>query len=64
MDFAKRLKEARINAGLSQLQAAQKASVNVRQWQFYESGKRLPSVLIGRHIADALGVSLDWLTSD
>lgn len=57
MEFAKRLKEARINAGLSQLQAAQKAGVNVRQRQFYESGKRLPSVLIGRHSLLAIRIN-------
>ena len=58
------LRQARIEKGLTQKEAAEAANINVRQWQFYESGERVPSVLIARNIADALGVSLDWITSN
>ena len=59
-----KLKQARLEKGLSQKQAAELAGVNVRQWQFYESGERVPSLLIAKELARAVGVSLDWLTSD
>lgn len=64
--FAKRLKEARLKAGLRQSDLAEKAGVTAASISAYEStdgtkGKN-PSLEIAKLIAEALGVSLDWLS--
>lgn len=64
--FAKRLKEARIKAGLTQAELSKKAGVTAASISAYESsdgtkGKN-PSLENAKSLAEALGVSLDWLS--
>ncbi len=63
--FAKRLKEARLSAGLKQSDLAEKAGITAASISAYEStdltkGKN-PSLENAKAIAKALNVSLDWL---
>lgn len=55
--FAENLKNARIRAGLTQAQVAEKIGVAPSSYSFYESGKREPDVLKIRQLADVLGVT-------
>ena len=63
--FAKRLKDARIKAGLTQGELSKKAGMTAASVSAYESsdgtkGKN-PSLENAKSLAEALGVSLDWL---
>ena len=61
MIFAKRLKVARIIAGLSQVKAAEKAGIARITIAKAESGMhmlRMDTVVL---LANAYGVSIDWL---
>lgn len=61
--LASRLRSARTEAGLSQAQLAERipgvTQAHVSQW---ESGRRTPHIDSLVKLADALSVSLDWLT--
>ena len=58
MDFAERLKNARLDAGLSQQQLADKSGVAMRTIQNWESGERRPSNFTKvEQIAKVLGVT-------
>ena len=59
--IGKRLKEARNIKGFTQSQMASMIGVEVRSYQFYESGDRFPKPDILLKIADSLSVSIDWL---
>lgn len=62
MSFSKRLKEKRINAGLSQLELAEIAEISSRSIQNYESGKRYPSSMeITIKLAKALNTTSEYL---
>lgn len=59
--FAERLKEARLAAGLSQLQLSKKSGVSRTSIQNIEYEKHVPNMYTIFALADVLGVSLDWL---
>ena len=59
--FAENLKNARIRAGLTQAQIAEKIGVAPSSYSFYESGKREPDVMKIKQIASVLGVTGDDL---
>jgi len=59
--LAKRLKEAREMAGLSQSQVARRVGVEQSTYARYESGTRSPNPQLLSKIANVLGVSVDWL---
>ena len=59
--FHEILKEARINAGLTQLQLAEKIGVAKSTYCNWEQGTREPNVLKLKAIAKALGVTGDYL---
>lgn len=60
---AEAIKKARIAAGLTQEQAAEKAGIKVQSWQKYEYGERTPKDdMLGR-IAAVLQVDISVLTS-
>ena len=61
--FCEKLKQARLDAGLTQRQAAERAGIAVSQWQDYETGRRVPLVTVAAKLARAVGASLDGLTS-
>ena len=52
------LKEARLKAGLTQLQLAQRAGITERCYWNYEAGKRAPNIYAGQRIAEVLGVDV------
>lgn len=59
--FSERIKETRRKAKLSQQKIAELTSLDVRLYQYYESDTKCPSLSNAEKIADALGVSLDYL---
>lgn len=62
MGFKERLKEKRIEAGLTQVELAKKAGVTARTIQNYELGSRKPVHMeIVQKIADALGTTTEYL---
>lgn len=60
---AEAIKKARIAAGLSQEQAAEKAGIKVQSWQKYEYGERTPKDDMLERIAGVLQVDIKVLTS-
>lgn len=61
MNFGERLREARKRLGWSQLELAKKTGIRNDRISDYEREVNDPSFFIARCLADALGVSLDWL---
>lgn len=61
--FGKRLKKARENLGLSQYELADLAGVRVVTIWKYEQRQQDPKLSTAMRIAEALGVSLDWLAT-
>ena len=62
MGFKERLKEKRIEAGLTQVELAKKAGVTARTIQNYELGSRKPVHMeVVQKIADALGTTTEYL---
>ena len=59
--FPKRLKAARVSAGLSQSAAADAAGINRPIVSYAESGKTIPAVHNVVALAQVYGVSVDWL---
>lgn len=60
---AEAIKRARLAAGLSQEQAAEKAGIKVQSWQKYEYGERTPKDDMLERIASVLQVDIKVLTS-
>ena len=62
MVFKERLKEKRMEAGLTQVQLAEKAGVTARTIQNYELGNRKPSNMeVIQKVADALNTTTEYL---
>lgn len=62
MVFKDRLKEKRLEAGLSQAELAKRAGVTSRTIQNYELGQRKPAnMVVIQKIADALGTTTEYL---
>jgi transcriptional regulator with XRE-family HTH domain len=61
--FGERLRECRLEQGLSQAALARALGMPRQQINNYEGGRFEPSLKIARKIADALQVSLDTLTT-
>lgn len=61
MGFKERLKEKRVEAGLTQAELAEKVSVTSRTIQNYEMGTRKPNSKVVADIAMALGTTVDYL---
>ena len=59
--FPIRLKEARTKAGLTQREVGEKLGMVDASYQKYELGRSIPGLELASRMADALGVSLDWL---
>ena len=60
--FKDRLREKRVEAGLTQVQLAEKAGVTARTIQNYELGNRKPSNMeVIQKIADALNTTTEYL---
>ena len=63
MTFGERLKQARVNKGLSQTELGKLAEVHYTQIGRYESKGAQPSAEVLAKIANALGTSSDYLMS-
>ena len=63
MGFAQRLKQARKNKGLSQTELANLAGIHYTQVGRYENKGAQPSAEVLSKLANALGVSSDYLTN-
>lgn len=61
-DFGKKLQAARLKAGLSQREVAERVGITVTTVSRYEITSVLPSVAMAAQLAQAVGVSLDQLT--
>ena len=61
MDFGRRLKELRTQAGLTQLQLAQRMSITKSVVSFYELQERMPSPEVLIKLAGIFHVSTDYL---
>lgn len=61
VDFGERLKELRKNAGLTQLQLAEKIWVTKATISYYEQSERNPSPEILKKLADVFHVTTDYL---
>lgn len=62
MGFKERLKEKRLEAGLTQVELAKKVSVTARTIQNYELGSRKPgNMKVIGDIASVLGTTIDYL---
>ena len=59
--FSDRLRKLRKESGLTAQYMADKLELSLRAYQFYESGKREPSLRTLVKIADILIVSTDYL---
>lgn len=66
--FARRLKEARLRLGLSQMQLGIEAGVDEfsasARINQYERGKHMPDVLMVRHLARVLGVPATYFYAE
>lgn len=61
MDFSNRLKELRTQAGLTQLQLAQRLGITKSVISFYELSERAPSPDVLIRLAQIFHVSTDYL---
>ena len=62
MSFKERLKEKRLEAGMTQVQLAEKISVTPRTIQNYELGSRRPAKLdVVKKLSDALNTTPEYL---
>lgn len=59
--FAKRFKELRVNTGVTQTEVSKYLGITKATVSYYESGKRMPSNLIIRKIANYFKVPIDFL---
>lgn len=59
--FGKRLREVRMNRGLTQQNLADAVGVALRSYQCYETGTRTPSFDLLVSLADVLNVPTDYL---
>ncbi len=62
MTFGQKLIEARKSKGLSQEKLGELVGIDKRIISRYETDKNIPSIDVAKKIADALQVSLDYLT--
>ncbi len=58
-----RLRKAREQSGLMQIEVAKKAGISIRAYKMYESGERIPRADVAILIADAVGSSVKKLFS-
>lgn len=59
--FNKRLREVRMNNGLTQQNMADKLGISLNAYQKYEQAERSPSLECLVSIADIFDISLDYL---
>ena len=57
--MAMSLKAARVNAKLTQRDAAKKLGITIQSLSHYETGKRVPNIFQARDMATLYGVPID-----
>jgi transcriptional regulator with XRE-family HTH domain len=62
--FPKKLKMARIEADLSQLELGERIGVTVKSINAYENGRAIPRKATLRKLASSLDVTVEYLTND
>lgn len=55
------LKAARVNADLSQQEAAKRLGISKSTLQNYESGNTIPDILMSRKIEEVYGFPMDYI---
>lgn len=55
------MKAARVNANLSQQEAAKRLGISKATLQNYESGNTVPDILMSRKIEDVYGFPVDYI---
>ena len=60
-DMRNNLKVTREKKGFTQVQVAEKAQLSERGYQYIETGRRVPSVMIAQRIASVLHSSVEEL---
>ncbi len=55
------LKAARVNADLSQQEAAKRLGISKATLQNYEAGNTVPDILMSRKIEDVYGFPIDYI---
>lgn len=55
------LKAARVNADLSQQEAAKRLGISKATLQNYEAGNTVPDILLSRKIEDVYGFPIDFI---
>ncbi|WP_286081454.1 helix-turn-helix domain-containing protein [Parablautia intestinalis] len=61
MDIGENIRKRREELGMSQIELAKKVNVSRSMICQVESGRKPPSMVMGKYIADALGCSMDSL---
>ena len=61
MDIGRNIREKRTAARMSQRELAQKVDVKQSMICQIESGRKIPNMVLGKQIADALGCGLESL---
>lgn len=64
MTFGDRLRIARLEKGLTQEALAEKLGKQKQTISRYENSLREPNIMIAKELADALGITLEYLTTD
>ena len=59
--FNNRLREVRMSKGLTQEKLSETVGVGLRNYQYYEQGKHVPSFEVLIKLPDVLSVSIDYL---
>ena len=59
--FNNRLREVRMLRGLTQEGLSEIVGIGLRNYQYYEQGKHVPSFEVLIKLADVLNVSIDYL---
>jgi transcriptional regulator with XRE-family HTH domain len=61
MTFGERLKKARKDSGMTQIELAAKVGSYQTKYQNWEGDVHEPDIATIKRLSDALGVSIDWL---
>ena len=59
--IGQRLRETRLQRGLSQQEAASRAGISMNSLYHYEKGNKVPSAVVLARLAEVLNVSTDYL---
>ena len=59
--IGQRLREVRLQRGLSQQEAASRAGISMNSLYHYEKGNKVPSAVVLARLAEVLDVSADYL---